>query len=822
MGEKPFTLVLSDLSSIITQEHERRLLPLQRTIARLRSILTENGLVDPHQHTDDDSRQQSFDQSSERCVQIDGYSSDDKVNTAGRSMARSATRVRFRNHPNKSKFATPILVGDETPRAAPETASLDSLPSMTELRPREQSKEIQSAATKHFRWREQRMKRSKSNIDSLGEEATANNGVSHPSQVITTRTALDLEAPAQDVSAAAAAAALASARGGAVSLPVVAVTPATTSPQIGTPNDDLSGANIREEDVLFNMRSAWKVDESRLQQIERKENNSVMPSPSYIDLKMFQELTSFSSDVIIKDRCVINPASKGRLCWELLGLLCLMYDLMVVPLQAFDLPETTFMFFMDCIILVYWTFDVPATIFTGIHVEGKLDMRLKTIVKRYAVTWLPFDILVLVPEWTNLLLGGENDTADSTSSIARTLKGARFFRLLRLVRLLRIVKIDALLQKLKERVNSNYLLLCISIGRLLTAIVVLIHFLACAWYALGKISAKGWIYQENIVMESIMDRYVFSFQWSMARLHPSTFGENLSLQTSHERILAIVVSLCALGGSGAFISSITNMMAKLQAFRQQRTRKMWVIREYVQDNHISMGLASRLKKYVAKSFDRKIRQQHAMELEELLPMSLLMDLRFEILSRSLTSHYFFSLLLSKHPRSVWELCRRAFEEVHALSRDIIFTTGDVCFRTIFPLDDELRYAYGRTLGDELPAASPGEADNDPAAIVVPSGKCACEAVLWTPWENCGELRAVSDSTILALEAAEFNATMIHQERAMIDIIRRSRVVLHYLNTTSDQLSDFLSEDLQTVAGDRGDSPRSRSDFTNLLDCKQPR
>ncbi|CAK0830718.1 unnamed protein product [Prorocentrum cordatum] len=144
--------------------------------------------------------------------------------------------------------------------------------------------------------------------------------------------------------------------------------------------------------------------------------------------------------------------------------------------------------------------------------------------------------------------------------------------------------------------------------------IIMIHLLACFWFALGKGSTRGWIYQERIDNASFGDQYLVSFQWSMARLHPSTFGENMSLETTRERIFSIIVSLFALCGGGVFISSITNTMAQLQAYRQQRTRKLWVIRAYVRENHISTQLSVRVKKYVEKSLGRKLREQHAAEL----------------------------------------------------------------------------------------------------------------------------------------------------------------------------------------------------------------
>eukprot|EP00928_Gymnodinium_smaydae_P042912 TRINITY_DN28856_c0_g1_i1.p1 TRINITY_DN28856_c0_g1~~TRINITY_DN28856_c0_g1_i1.p1 ORF type:complete len:850 (+),score=179.12 TRINITY_DN28856_c0_g1_i1:246-2795(+) len=587
--------------------------------------------------------------------------------------------------------------------------------------------------------------------------------------------------------------------------------PGTSSPPRKAPANagqgDEGASEEEEEDddinpfikELFVMRLEFQMSEEKIQQIQQR---LVAHSPTMLgdDIQRIRSLTQFLGGTGEEERgspFAIHPLCKKRLMWDLTAMFLLMFDLAVIPLQAFELPDNAFFSGMDIISLLYWQFDMVASCITGVYIDGRLSMWHRTILKKYACTWLPFDVLVLAPEWVVLCTSDGGGDAMTASSLARGVRVTRFLRMLRFLRLLRLVKLEKVFADLKDRINSNYLLLMVNIVKLLLGIVVMIHILACAWYMLGKQDETGWIYMENIAQHDFADRYIFSFQWSMARLHPSTFGENMSLKTTEERLFAIMVSLVALGGSGAFISSITNMMAKVQAFRQQRTRKLWVIREYVRENNISQILSARVRKYVEKSLDRKLRQQHAEELAQLLPVVLLMDLHYEVWGPPLAVHPLFATLRGKHPRAVWELTRQALVEEAVLAADVLFATGDVCSQALVMLSGTLSYTIGRVgaMGKMVSGDTSDESNNGDSVISVSHrGQMISEASMWTAWVNCGELLATADASMLAILVHSFIHVMREHEPAMIESSRRARQVVYYLNnimSIGEPISDLL-------------------------------
>ncbi|OLQ00507.1 hypothetical protein AK812_SmicGene16829 [Symbiodinium microadriaticum] len=85
--------------------------------------------------------------------------------------------------------------------------------------------------------------------------------------------------------------------------------------------------------------------------------------------------------------CVVRPASKPRLIWDMLAIFVLLYDLVSVPLDAFRLQQT---------VTLYWLLDIFASFATAVYVNGKLYMRHWA--KAYCRSWFVFDVLVLVPD----------------------------------------------------------------------------------------------------------------------------------------------------------------------------------------------------------------------------------------------------------------------------------------------------------------------------------------------------------------------------------------------------------------------------------------
>jgi len=56
--------------------------------------------------------------------------------------------------------------------------------------------------------------------------------------------------------------------------------------------------------------------------------------------------------------------------WDLLGLLFILWDTFMIPMQVFEFEKDTFRNTVDWVTLFYWTLDMIQSFFTGYFQEG--------------------------------------------------------------------------------------------------------------------------------------------------------------------------------------------------------------------------------------------------------------------------------------------------------------------------------------------------------------------------------------------------------------------------------------------------------------------
>merc|ERR1712060_917401 len=101
-------------------------------------------------------------------------------------------------------------------------------------------------------------------------------------------------------------------------------------------------------------------------------------------------------------------------------------------------------------------------------------------------------------------------------------------------------------------------------------------------------------------------------------------------------------------------------------------------------------------------------------------------------------------------------------ELPVLIDDRVFSLGDPCFRMVFLIAGELCYRPRRedntvvtTTVPAGPRTSHKDGTSATSRVTVGPYSSLSEPVLWTAWENCGDLHAMADSTILTLGVDHF-------------------------------------------------------------------
>ncbi|CAE8623285.1 unnamed protein product [Polarella glacialis] len=569
----------------------------------------------------------------------------------------------------------------------------------------------------------------------------------------------------------------------------------------------------KETKVSFNLHAAWGMDDDQMLVLKCEQ---LAAKRAKLERRLADTHTmDLAGDA--DSRWILHPSSRGKLLWDILLLAFLGYDLVTVPMQVYDLQAAALRV-MDILVVLFWTFDTALTFFTGVYVDGVLEMQTSTIARQYVYSWFFFDFLVLVPEWVSILAVEVGEDIPDSMSMIRALRVRRFIRLLRFLKLLRIMKVKNVLDGLKTRIGTPSLLLGMSIGKLSLVTMMLVHDLACLWFFVGN-AQGGWVYGIGLQERPFQEQYFQSFQWSLSRLHPSTMTQNMALNLWQEQALAVLAVVLAMTYSSVFISSITNLMLDMKRLRDKRNHKIAAFREYAARHGISTMLSIRLTRYLERDHDNKRQQQTEMELQQALPQELLKELFHEARSPILSAHSFFESLGEKHRRVERDLCLRAVSEVHFLAHDRIFSEGDSCSSMYFVSAGDLSYTVSakgseRSVADVKQKESLARrwkyvrSDTGRKALEagerIARGDWASEPVLWlTRWEHKGDLWANADGSFVTIRAEDFAKVVQNQKSALIDVTIYARCFVEELAASGQMLSDL-------ALPDETQSTRSRS------------
>lgn len=508
------------------------------------------------------------------------------------------------------------------------------------------------------------------------------------------------------------------------------------------------------------------------------------------------------------ERYVLDPQSPSRLFWMSIGMLLMLYDLMVLPLNsAFTLPKHVFLDSMQWFSQSFWSIDIGVTFMTGVYLNSELVTDLNIIAKTYATTWLSFDVGVVAPLWFVQIMSMD----ESRSKAASNAGAFRFIRMVRFLRLARLAKFEHYLQEALAAINSSSLILCVGIFKLMVMMIILSHLNACCWYAVGSAQDGGWV--DAYDGTSLFYKYLTSMHWAFTQFQGTS--EILpgmgSGKVVGERAYAVVCVMFALIILSFFVSSLTNMMMQLQALRNERVGMARAVREYLNDNAISKGLSIRVKKYI----DWKQRMQRKLggadKVLAMLPVALQIDLQEEVRGPILSPHKFFASLKYRHTRTFRIIVHEALKSISPTPGEMVFSKQDEANKMYFVVSGLSRYMPTRTIPEKptrdfheevrRTMISPEKAnkeDKDDKEETVPdtmrdvsTGDYLCEPVLWTFWEHKGVFMGVSDSHYLVLGAKEFCDIAKANQTSHVSSILYARQYIAGLNRFGKTYNDII-------------------------------
>merc|ERR1712232_584669 len=195
------------------------------------------------------------------------------------------------------------------------------------------------------------------------------------------------------------------------------------------------------------------------------------------------------------------------------------------------------------------------------NAKGVVELDPTEILRHYAKGWLSFDLCTVASDWLASIF-----EAGSAMRMARMWKFVRILRLMRLMRLIKVPNIlGAITGHLTGIIDVAGLGIYQGIAKILVAFIFYLHFVSCAWYAVGDSSDPdaNWVKTHDVGVHAapFHDRYLQSFHWAMSNFAGET---DVTPTNSWERLFSIAALVLSFVMSAVALSLLTSSMAREQ------------------------------------------------------------------------------------------------------------------------------------------------------------------------------------------------------------------------------------------------------------------
>ncbi|CAJ1366570.1 unnamed protein product, partial [Effrenium voratum] len=481
-------------------------------------------------------------------------------------------------------------------------------------------------------------------------------------------------------------------------------------------------------------------------------------------------------------RMMQHPGSPSRAWWNFLGMALLCYDIFVIPLRFFSLPEVAFTAAMSWVTQLYWNCDMLLNFITGYYDAGVLILDLRKTAKHYLASWFVFDLAVVSIDWTIVALNARDN---ETAGVARLSKTIRTLRFLRLVRMGRMVKAGAVMESVQDQLGSQSAAIHYSILKILVRLILINHLIACFWYGIATAdeSADNWVKQYRMEGRSTAFVYFSALQWAFANLgvgYVSFDAVNLN-----ERVFSVFVTFCSLIVFSTLVSSVTSLMARLAKMKDEESQQLRLLRRFLTHNCIDADLSHRITTFMQYTLaaQNEARSMDQLPLLSLLSKPLQAELQLQRHRDCLGQCAFFDSLLQEDSlhvvRVMQDVALKSMTHVVHACGDVVFVAGSIAGSCYFLAGGPHSYFREDERREKL------------------CNIWVAEMCLWSPWVYVGDLVAEDISRLVAMEVTAFcecvNKTVETREMA---VAYASRYVAGLKGLSS--LSDLAEEDSDIV------------------------
>lgn len=498
--------------------------------------------------------------------------------------------------------------------------------------------------------------------------------------------------------------------------------------------------------------------------------SSELDFDSFQDLTVGQSRTALtrsrrSGDVATDDgsvlqRLVLRPGCKSHILWDVASITVMLFDCLLTPMSVFGFHHIDMLPNIVLAQALFWSLDVLQNFFVGFVDGGMIELRPGRICMRYLRSWFVPDVVLCSMDW---VFAVSDLRPSSHHGLFRLTKTARLLRLMRMVRLLRLVKLADIFVQLDALVSSRLLGVIVRVVRNVICIVMVNHFIACAFYALSEWQREegtnSWI--QHLRSDKYDDpptllyKYTTALHWALTQFTPASM--EVFPCNALERIFAVCVMVFSVVVFSAMVGSISAAMTQLSDIKAEYVKQSELVRRYITEHRVSVDLGNRVFTFVRS--DRKQREarpilEAQVPVLRTLPDNLRFELHTEVYSNTLTSHLFLRRLATIDHITVVSLCHNAMVDLLNARGETILEFGHRAINMLFYKRGELSYLRGGSMNPAF-CSTMSQSCAERLRHVEP-GRSLSECALWVWWRYKGDLVAQSvDAEFFALHAPKF-------------------------------------------------------------------
>ncbi|KAH8072673.1 voltage-gated potassium channel [Aureococcus anophagefferens] len=277
---------------------------------------------------------------------------------------------------------------------------------------------------------------------------------------------------------------------------------------------------------------------------------------------------------------MISPTGNGRVAWDLLIAIFLLYITMVEPLSLSFLPDAVLAWgtplgTINRVVDVVFLVDICLNMRTGYVNEDKaLVMDPKLARTAYLQSWFPLDFVSSMPPVIEVVMFAAKSSSSGGSG-ARIVRLARVLKISKLLRLAKLMKLtdrdSAFADSVEDFMASSSSMFAVRCFSMMVASFVLAHLLACFM----AVSGPGWL--ETYVPDGRpgardvspddwywFRQYVVAFYWAFTTMTSVGYGD-VTPESDAERIYAIFAMMIGVAFYSYIIATVASMVTAADA-----------------------------------------------------------------------------------------------------------------------------------------------------------------------------------------------------------------------------------------------------------------